>query len=240
MHDIDRTHLETGWKNSQLGEYESAYADEFAGEYEENAAYEFTGMDVSEYEGIEGMLDESEEMELAAELLEVTDEAELDQFFGKLFRKAKNKLGKPLSSAAGITLINGLKGVARQALPRVGQVVGGFVGGPLGGMIGGQLAQKGGQIFGLEMEGLSLEDQEFEIARRVVRLAKDAVRNTVAAPVSLPAEIAAKRAVVHAIKQHAPSLLPNRLPAVRTLTNSTSGRWIRQGKHVILFNVYES
>ncbi|MEJ5199355.1 MAG: hypothetical protein WHX53_10565, partial [Anaerolineae bacterium] len=45
-------------------------------------------------EAADSPFSEVEEMELAAQLLEVTDEAELDQFIGKLFRKAAGAVGR--------------------------------------------------------------------------------------------------------------------------------------------------
>ena len=71
-------------------------------------------------------------MELAAQLLEITSEEELDQFLGGLFKKVwrgVKKIGKPLGGL--------LKKVAKVALPIAGTAAGTFFGGPVGGMIGG-------------------------------------------------------------------------------------------------------
>src|SRR5262249_29905756 len=131
----------------------------------------------------ESPVEEVEEMELAAELLEVSDEQELDQFLGKLISKVAGAArglagaaGGFLRSPAGQALGGLLKSAARKALPVVGRAVGTYFGGSGGGALGGKLASTAGQIFGLELEGMSGEDQEFEVARRFVRLAATATQ----------------------------------------------------------------
>jgi len=52
-----------------------------------------------------------------------------------------------------------LKPLAEAALPIAGRAPGTFVCGPVGGMIGGKLASAVGRMFGLELEGLSVEDR---------------------------------------------------------------------------------
>ncbi|MEU4065086.1 hypothetical protein AB0F25_22170 [Streptomyces wedmorensis] len=164
MHNMDRTQLEFGYGTGggTAGEAEAygAYAPEFE--------------DAAEYgaQEAEGTLDEVQEMELAGELLEVTDEAELDHFLGKLVRAAAPLLrGGPGKALKGL-----LRGAAKQFLPVLGSVAGNLVLPGAGGLVGSQLASKAGSLFGLELEGLSREDQEFEAARQFVRFAADAAR----------------------------------------------------------------
>jgi hypothetical protein len=127
MHDIGRTTLE------------SEYGHE--GEY-----FEFGN------EG-ESPFSEAEEAELAAELLGVTTEAELNHFLGDLIGRAGRAIGGFVRSPIGQALGQGLKGIARQALPTVGRMIGSRIGGPAGGQIGSQLAGAAGRFFGLELEG---------------------------------------------------------------------------------------
>ncbi len=49
-------------------------------------------------------------------------------------------------------------------------------------MISRKLASAAGRMFGLELEGLSVEDREFEVARRLVRFALTATKNALSAP----------------------------------------------------------
>ena len=64
---------------------------------------------------------EADELELAAGLLEVTKELELDRFLGSLIRSAGRAAGRFVSSPVGQALGGILKGAARQALPVAGR-----------------------------------------------------------------------------------------------------------------------
>lgn len=227
MHDIDRTgdtEYETDSLEADAFEYEFADEGGFTGDTE--AGSPFT---------------EVEEMEMAADLLEVTDEAELDQFLGNLIKKAGRGVGKFIKSPLGRSLGGILKGAVKQALPLVGGSIGTALGGPVGGMIGGKLASAAGGLFGLELEGMSLEDQEFEVARRVVRFAGAATKNAALTQPDVDPRIAAKNAVISAAQKHAPGLIGGAAGNVSTgyaqRRLGRSGRWIRKGRRIILFGV---
>ena len=112
MHDIDRTQLES---NPELENYENEQY-EF-GEYGEYGE--------TEWGGETGTFSEAQAMELAAELLEVSSEEELDRFLGSLIKKAGQVAGKFIKSPVGQQLGGLLKGAAKQALPMVGSAIGG-------------------------------------------------------------------------------------------------------------------
>jgi hypothetical protein len=153
----------------------------------------------------EGPFSESEEMELAAELLSLNGEEELEQFLGNMFKKIGRgfkTVFKPLGKI--------LKPLAKTLLPIAGKVAGGFFGGPVGGMLGGKLGSMASNLFEMEMEGMDPGQQEMEVARRVVRLAGAAAQKAAAAPNSAPPLEAAKAAVASAARQHAPGLLRGR------------------------------
>lgn len=226
MHDLDNTKLELETDGEQYYELQDPSV---AGEFDEQSE-----------------LSPVEELELASELLGVGSEQELDLFLGGLFKKAKKFLRGPAGSALGGLL----KNVAQKALPIAGGALGGFVGGPLGASLGSQLASQAGSMFGLELEGLSPQDQEFEVAKSFVRLANTAANNlgTMASKaVSNPAG-AAKDALIAAAQQHAPGLLKpvggavqgalQQAAAASGLTGShRSGRWVRQGSRIVLFGL---
>jgi len=149
--------------------YEGEGASEGEGEYHDEASFE--GESDSE-----AIFDEIEEMEQAAALLEVQDEQELDHFLGGLIAKAKKALGAYLPPGAQKALADGLKNVARVALPKVGAALGNMVVPGVGGVLGAGVASNAGKMFGLELEGMSQEDQEFEVARRVVGLGVQATK----------------------------------------------------------------
>jgi len=218
MHDIDRTLTEF---DPEVEEFEDAY---------EAQDYEFGNS--------EAVFDEAEEMELAAELLSVSDEAELDQFLGKLIKRAGRAVGGFVRSPVGRALGGVLKRAARTALPIAGRALGSVVGGPVGGALGGQLATMAGQAFGLELEGLSPEDQEFEVARRFVRLAGTATGNATMAPAAANPAATARAAMVAAARKHAPGLVRG-VPstAIGIGGGGRSGRWIRRGRRILLLGV---
>ncbi|MCI0488053.1 MAG: hypothetical protein L0229_15795 [Blastocatellia bacterium] len=217
MHDIDRTQLESDYEA-----YESDFEFAFEGE--------------SEFYGeADSPFSEAEEMEFAVELLEVTDEAELDYFLGSLIKRGAQAVGKFIKSPTGKALGGLLKGAAKKALPMVGKAVGTYFGGPAGGAIGGKLASGAGKLFGLELEGLTGEDQEFEVARQIVRLAGTAAKKAAMAPPSAPPQAAARSAFASAAKQFAPGLIGS---AAGVATGSgRSGRWVRRGRKIILYGV---
>jgi hypothetical protein len=230
MHDIDRTLME--YEDEYEAEYE--YDNEY--EYEDEFEYE------NEYEGygydMENVFDESEEMELASELLTLSDDRELEYFLGNLIKKAGRKVRKFVKSKTGRALGNVLKGVAKKALPIAGGALGTFVGGPAGGAIGGKLAGAAGKMFGLELEGLTPEDQEFEVARRVVRLAGNAAKKAAAAPPTSSPISVARKAVINAAKTQAPGLLKPVTSMMKPMMNSgRSGRWVRRGRKIVLLGV---
>ena len=62
--------------------------------------------------------DEVEEMELAAELLEATDESKLDQFLSKLLKNATRAVGRGLHSSLGRALGSDLRARSRRRCRR--------------------------------------------------------------------------------------------------------------------------
>jgi len=209
MHDIDRTQLE----------YDEADQFEYGDEGE-------SGM----YGESDSPFSEAEEMELAAELLGVTTEAELDQFLGSLLKKAGRAVGSFVRSPIGRQLGGMLKGLAKKALPVAGRALGSYFGGPAGGQIGAKLATGAGKLFGLELEGMSVEEQEFEVAKGFVRLAGSAAQNAALAPPSASPQAAAQAAISSAAQQHAPGLLRRGGHGAA----GRSGRWVRKGNVIIV------
>jgi len=231
MHDLDRTLQEMEFEEeleySDNGEYE--YEDEFETEYDDEYEDEF------EYDNEIAIspFSEEEEMELATELLAITSEEELDQFLGRLVKRAWRGVKKFGKSKIWRGIKKGLRGVAKVALPIAGKVAGSFFGGPVGGKIGGKLGSWASRLFEMELEGLSPEDQEFEIARRFVRLAGSSAVHAVRAPSSAPVKAVVKSSIKKAAKKHAPGLLKK----PRTIGRKTSGTWRRRGDRIFLFGV---
>ena len=202
MHDFDRTQAEyesliPGLETSQQ-EYE--YEDELIpGEFEAEDEYEQPRGDSPFSEG--------EEMQLAAELMDVRNDQELEHFLGSLISKVGSGIKNFANSSVGKALGGVLKKAAKAALPIAGSALGTFIGGPAGGMLGGKLASAAGNMFGLELEGLSGEDKEFETARRFVRFAGHAAQHAARSPRGANPRRVARSAIIRAAQQHAPGLL---------------------------------
>ena|SRR5438309_2113883 len=232
MHDIDRVRLETH------SESEMFASSPLEAEYFELGEAEAPWQGQSEE-----VFSETEEMELASEMLGITSEAELDRFLGSLIKRAGQTVGKFVSSPTGQAIGGILKGAAKQVLPTLGAAIGGYFGGLTGTQIGDQAASEAGQLFGLELEGLSQEDQEFEVARRYVRFAGEAVKNAVLAPTSQDPRMAANDAAVAAAETYAPGLLQAPLetqsatPRSSRLPRGHSGRWVRHGNKIVLYGM---
>jgi hypothetical protein len=192
--------------------------------------------DGSEFEA-GGVFSETDEFEMAGQLLEIQDEAELDQFLGDLIKKAGRAVGRFVSSPTGQALGGILKNAAKQALPVVGSAIGGYVGGAKGAKLGGQLAGKAGTALGLEFEG----EEEMEIARKFIRMAGDAVKHIASAPPGVEPRTAVRKAVTQAAKTFLPTLLgetgSTAGPAARQGARGQSGRWIRRGSKIVLIGV---
>lgn len=273
MHNYDRTTGELGheyanefsnesFEMNELGqELEAAFelGNEYAGELPGEYAGEFSGEYSGELPG--EVFHEAMEMELASELLNVSNEQELEQFLGKLIRRAAGAVGKFAKSSAGRAIGGFLKSAAKKALPFAGRALGTFLGGPVGGMIGGKLADAASNLFELELEGLSNEDKEFELARAYVRFAGDAVRRAARNPRHryTPRQVV-RSAVVNSARRYAPGLLKRRRrgryspqqAAAQNYNNNmnwnqpdipdtqsdgdtpSSGTWYKEGNQIIL------
>jgi len=264
MHDIGRTQLEqSSWGEFEGGEYEGGEYEngeyeggEYeGGEYEggeyEGGEYEGGEYEGGEYEGGEfeggefefeahgeSPLSEAQEVELAASLLDVRNEHELEQFLGDAFRAAARGAGNFIRSdtgqALGGILKDTLKDAARKALPVVGRAVGSAIS-PNGGDFGSRAGSAVGTLLGLELEGLSGEDKEFEVARQLVRLTGAAVADAERLPRTVEPRAAALAAVRRAAASYAPGFVP-RLPGRSTRSWPRSGRWVRRGRSIVLFS----
>lgn len=236
MHDIDRTQMEYSPELSsfEAGNYEFAQQ-EWSGE----SYGETYGETFGESYG-ETVLTEADETELASELLEVTNEAELDRFLGKLLSRAARAVGSAARSPIGQAVGGVLKGVAKKALPLAGGALGGAIGGPLGAQIGSGLASAAGGALGLEGETLEQEDREFEGAKQFVRLGADTVKQAAVAPPAADPRAVAQNAAIAAANKHAPGLIggaARATPGAMAGMRGRTGRWMRRGNKIVLYGV---
>ena len=210
------------------------------GEYGGTGEYGETG-EFGEFGGGElgSPLSETEEVELAMELMSISSEAEMDQFIGKLFKgawKGLKKVGRVVGKIAK-PLGGVLKAVAKKALPFVGGALGSFIPIPgVGTAIGSALGSAVSKALELEFGELEQEEAEFEMAKRFVRLAATAAQKAASAPPSANAMAAVNQALVSAARQHLPNAdlsgLGRMAPGIGG--GRHSGRWIRQGRNIVV------
>jgi len=220
MHDIDQVALEDSARAPTYEQEDEGYL-EFEGEDEDEdeTAYE----DEYQYEDEEAA--ETAELELATQLLDVSSEQQLDRFIGDLVRSGAGALSDFTRTREGRQLAGILKKAAGRVLPVLGRAAGRAVGGAVssvtggprgsyqrtGERIGGSVGALAKRCFGLELEGLSAEDQEFEVARRFVQFARDAVRECLRRLGTGPARQVSRQAVASAGRRLAPGLVTERV-----------------------------
>lgn len=210
----------------------------------ESDTFEFEANDEFEFEAeLESPLAEVEEMELATELLAISNEEELDQFLGKLFKRVGRglrKFGRVVRPLGGL-----LKGIAKKALPFVGGALGSFIPIPgVGTAVGSALGSAASKLLEVDLEGMEAEDQEFELARRFVRMASAAAAQAAATPADIDPKAAAIRAVKAAAQQLGQGEVDGEVPSRRALSGGPgasgprrrgrAGRWYRRGNAIVL------
>lgn len=142
-----------------------------------------------------GVFNEGQVLELAARLLEARTAPALEASLGHLIARTSRQLGAPVEPAPAQALRDALGRAAVRVLPCAGCPR------------GNQSLAAATRAAGLELEGLSPEDKEFELARNFVRLAADAVRHLAGAPSRLSPRRGAQAALALAARHHAPGLL---------------------------------
>jgi uncharacterized protein (DUF697 family) len=180
---------------------------------------------------LESPLNEMTEMALANEVLEITNEAELDRFLGNVFRTVGKAVGGIVRSPVGRALGGALKNIAKKALPVVGGALGSFVAPGVGTALGSKLGSMASNLFEVELEGMNEQEAEFEVARRFVRLAAGAAQHAATAPRQAPPKAVARAALTAAARQHAPGLLrPTRGAAAPRTGARRAGRPMPPGQ----------
>lgn len=120
-------------------------------------------------EALRGFPATSRSSELAAGLLDVVSESELEDFVGGLVAETARNAGRSIPAGTARALVASLTTTAERTLPTLTVALGDErrPAAPVA-------AQTAARIFGVEPEGMSAEDRDFEIARRFVRFAQAA------------------------------------------------------------------
>lgn len=243
MHDFDRANISAYGRSDQMTEFE------------ENNEYELDFSPASTRAAAPSSgFSEALEMEMATELLGISSEAELEQFLGGLFKKVvsagKNAIKNAqrfVNSPTGQGLIALGKRAIQTALPIAAKAAGPALApymGPAGPIAADVSASLASSALGMELEGLSPEDQEFEVAKQLVRFLGDAAQKAAAIASDADPAGAARTAMIEAAKIHAPGLLrpvngrPN-APAARNGGNrpaavNRQGTWHYENGRIVL------
>jgi hypothetical protein len=131
---------------------------------------------------------QAEEMLLAAELMDHVDEGELEAYLVELIDRAGRRADRTVRRALASVLGRTARGLLRRT--------------------GAPPMKSAARVFGLELEGLSPEDQAFEVARHFVRFATEAARRASRAAAAEPPQASAIRAAASAARTLAPGLAP--------------------------------
>lgn len=239
MHDLDQVRTPFGRRKTNR-EFEDEYEDEF--ESAEDETYE---TDNQVYEQAPPTrsgsdLSENELMELATELLAVGDDRELEMFLGSLFKKGLKGIRKLTQSRGFKGFAKIFKPIAKRLLPIAGSALGSIVPG-VGTAIGGALGSAAGRLMGLELEGLSPEDQELEVAKVLVLLMHQTASQIEKAQGKVPEHRLAEAAFQRVAKRLAPGLVVAGLtPAPGKLRPNQKGTWVRSRHQIILKGVFNA
>jgi hypothetical protein len=144
-------------------------------------------------------------VELAAGLLDVTNQSELEGFLGGLVAETARKAGGRLPADTKRTLVAVLGRTAERTLPTLTTALGDRLE-PAG--AGPSATETAARVYGLELEGMSPEDRDFEIARQFLRYAQAATVRAASATAPAPAAAVVDAAVAAAGREFAPGLLP--------------------------------
>jgi hypothetical protein len=170
----------------------------------------------------------SRDVGLAAELLDVVNESELEHFLRRLVADGARRSGGAVPPDIVRGLVEVLRTTAQRTLPTLSAGAGVSI--VSGASPQHSTAETAARVFGLELEGMSAEDRDFEIARQLVRFAQAATAR--AAGTQLPGSPGAGVAAVvaGAGRDFAPGLLAASSPP-------GIGAWRRSGSSVELIGV---
>ena len=159
------------------------------------------------------LLSEAEEMELAMELLSVSNEDEMEQFLGKMFKgigRGLKKVGRFIGRKVLPKIGGAFKWLAKKALPIVGGALGSFIPIPgVGTALGKTLGSAVSKALEMEFGELESDEAELEIARRVVRIAATTAQQASAAAPNAPPDASLHDALLAAIRTHLPTFAAN-------------------------------
>jgi hypothetical protein len=179
--------------------------------------------------GLRGFPATSRDIALTSELLDVTNEVELEAFLGRLLGEAAYAAGGTIPARAGRNLAAVLKRTAERTVPILTSCLGAGCA-PARGTAESAVAAAA-RVYGLELEGMSTEDRDYEIARQFVHFAQTAAANLAVPRAPNSASTAVDTAVAAAARRFAPGLLHTRHTSA---VGPQTGPWFRRGNIIVL------
>jgi hypothetical protein len=175
------------------GEYGHAENEDEAGEAEEVLLHRvITRVLGQEPEYDQEVLTPAQEAEFTDRLLEVSNEQELGQILGGIVNTVGGVvqgIRGAVQSPQGRAVVNAVKPVARAALPQLGRAVGRAIGRRVGTSIARGIGMAARSLFETETSELTAEQEQYEVASRIVRLTASAARDVAAAPAGAPCRV---------------------------------------------------
>ncbi|MDL9998319.1 hypothetical protein QTI24_06900 [Variovorax sp. J22P240] len=178
---------------------------------------------------------------LAYELMTVSDDAEMEEFLGKLMSSVTRKF-KKMRRAVLPRLLPILRGPAgdllKRAMPLLGSALGSAVPGA-GTLLGGMAGRRLGQLLGGQMEDASDDEARVDLSRKLVSTVTDAVDRAVQDPRSGAEPVSAARdAFVGAMQDNLPAGVRRALARRKhSGAEAQSGRWVRRGRKIIVLGL---
>lgn len=189
------------------------------------------------------------EAEMAHQLLNVQNEAELNHFLGGIvslgLRGARALYNSPAGQAIKNRLITEAKSLARRALPNLAGRVGGYLGGTAGAQLGQRLGSWAANRYFNEYEADLEYEAELSTARKLVRVVRVS-SNLIAQRAQSGQPInsrSVKRLIMQVARQYFPELSGKALVGELEEDASASGdapeqgTWYRRGNQIIITGV---
>jgi hypothetical protein len=215
------------------GGYGESEAGEAAEQFLQKISVNVLGRDAGPHRPV---MSPAQEKRFAAELSEVSNEQEMEGVLGRVVNtvgQAVQGIRDAANTPQGRAVINAVKPVARAALPVIGQAIGSRFGVP---QVGSAVGSAIGSLFEVPMGELSEEEQQFEVACRVVRLASAAAQDVAAAPPGAPPQLVGDVAVIRAARHHAPPLFRRALVELSPIARESMGEEHFFGVHPFGFH----
>jgi len=165
------------------------------------------------------------DIDLAAGLLDVVNQSELERFLQELVAETTRRSGGAVPSRMVRGLVEVLRTTAERTLPTLTSGAG--VSTASGNSHERSTAETAARVFGLELEGMSAEDRDFEIARQLIRFAQAATARATSTQVTGSPAAGVAAVVAGAGHEFAPGLLASPSPpgtGARTRSGTNVGR----------------